>query len=100
MRVHHGGVGARGGVGALRGDLLGNRFALGLGSGELGILLTTGGVQVQFLDKEGEQQEVHHGHDDAEHKHHGPIGLLNTKHEVRYDDVDDAAQVDANRYTR
>ena len=49
-------------------------------------------MQLELLDENGEDDEVQGGIDHAEHKHHGPVGLLDTQHQVGYHDVDDATR--------
>ena len=48
-------------------------------------------MEVELLNKEGEEEEVQSGVDDSEHQHDRPVGLVDTEDQVGDHDVDDAA---------
>ena len=48
-------------------------------------------MEVELLNKEGEEEEVQSGVDDSEHQHNRPVGFINTKNQVGNHDVNDAA---------
>ena len=48
-------------------------------------------MEVELLDKEGEEEEVQRGVDDSKHQHNRPVGLIDAQDQVGDHDVDDAA---------